>query len=132
MARSPLPNVTNAKVLSPVCVVSGLPEAQIQALQETLCAEAGRLLAGRSINVEVLTLNNPRVIEPGRLIVGLRAHVETIEGAGTLLTLNAQVTGEQRLVPTAAHSAPFDPSTTTVTPAIRESLRKCLHETGLL
>lgn len=132
MARSPLPNVSAAKVLSPVCVVSGLSEAQIQALQAALCAETGRLLAGRSASVEVLALNDPRITESGRLVIGLRAHVEKVDGAGTLLTLNVQLTGAQRLIPTAAHSALFDPINLTVTPAIREGLQKCLHESGLL
>ena len=129
MATSPLPYIGSAKRLSPVCVVSGLPEMEIQALQTSLCAEAAHLLNARRSGIEALALNDPRLAEPNRLIVGIRAHVETIEGAGTLLTLNVYVNGAQRLVPTAAHVAPYDGA---LTPAIREALRKCLGEQGLL
>ncbi len=129
MAKSPLPYNSSAKQLSPVCVVSGLPEMEIQALQTSLCAEATRLLNTHRPGVEALALNDPRLTEPNRLIVGIRAHVETIEGRGRLLILSVYVNSAQRLVPTAAHGAPYDGA---ITPAVREALRKCLSEQGLL
>ena len=132
MARSPLPNLGSAKILSPVCVVSGLPEAQIQILQQTLCAEMGHLLEGRKAKVEVLALNDLRVTEQDRLLIGLRGHVETLENGDTVLLLNVQLKGDQRLAPTAAHAVSFDAVSLQVTPAVRERLRQCLHEQGLM
>ncbi|MGN6210233.1 hypothetical protein [Asticcacaulis sp.] len=129
MAKSPLHYNGSAKLLSPVCVVSGLTEIEIQAFQTSLCAEATRLLFAHRSGVEALALNDPRLSEPNRLIIGIRGHVEAIEGTGAVLTLTANVNGAQRIVPTAAHVAPYE---ATITPAIREALRKCLHEQGLL
>jgi len=132
MARSPLPHITDARLISPVCVVSGLPETAIHDLQQTLCIEASRLLKDRHFAVEVLALNDPRMSSPERLVLGLRAHVETLDGIGSILTLNGQISGDQRRVPTAAHSAPFDSAHSEITPAASELLRKVLKEQGLL
>ena len=79
-----------------------------------------------------MALNDLRLSEPGRLIIGLRIHVEPVEGAGTLLTITGQIAGEGRRVPTAAHAAPFDPAHPVITPAMRESLRKVLQDHGQL
>jgi hypothetical protein len=89
-------------------------------------------MAARGAKVEVLTLNDPRLSEAGRLVIGLRFHVETIDGAGGLLTVTGQVSEEGRRVPTAAHGASFDPAHPAITSAVRESLQKVLQEHGLV
>jgi len=132
MARSPLPNLTTARVISPVCVVSGIAEAEVQSLQSALCETAARLLSDRGARVEVLALNDPRLTEPGRLVIGLRFHIEATREGQTLLTVTGQVSGEGRRIPTAAHAATFDTAHPIITPAVRECLQKVLQEHGLL
>ena len=132
MARSPLPNLTTTRIISPVCVVSGIAETEVQSLQSALCETAARLLSDRGARVEVLALNDPRLSEAGRLIIGLRFHIEATGEGQTLLTVTGQVSGDGRRIPTAAHGAPFDTAHPVITPAIRESLQKVLQEHGLL
>jgi len=132
MATSPLPERTGKQLLSPVCVVSGLPEESLQALQRALCEDVANQLRAGGRQVEVLTLNDPRLSQPDRLVVGIRGHVEAVDGAGIVLTLTGQVTGNDRRIPAAAHCALLDPLTPAVSPAIHQGLQKILRENGLL
>lgn len=132
MATSPLPNTPGTRIVSPVCVVSGMPEAQLQNLQQSLCNEAATLLTQRGFKVEILRLNDPRMKEQGRVIISLRAHAEMVDGLGYVLNLSSQLSGDERMAPAAAHAAPFSETDPGTTPALREALRLTLREHGLL
>lgn len=132
MATSPLPNTPGARIVSPVCVASGMPEAQLQSLQINLCNEAATLLTQRGFKVEILRLNDPRMKEQGRVIISLRAHAETVDGLGYVLNISSQLSGDGRMTPAAAHAAPFFETDQGTSPALRDALRLTLREHGLL
>jgi hypothetical protein len=132
MATTPLPNLNNSLIISPVCVVSGLAEDKVQALQALLCEDVARLLSEKGKKVEVLALNDTRISDAGRVVVGLRFDASVVNGVGTMLTMVGQVRGDGRRIPAAAQCALFDPDQPIITPGVREGLRKVLRENGLL